>query len=81
MALELDWGTNEEIFTIETEDFQRNSLKILGYDYTHEKLKGLRDLFHNAKTLYAYRLNSGNKATNAFATARYSGVRGNVLKL
>lgn len=81
MALELDWGEDGEIFTIENGDFQKDSLKILGYDYTHEKLKGLRDLFRNAKTLYAYRLNSGNKATNAFATARYSGTRGNDIKI
>lgn len=81
MALELDWGVDGEMFTIENGDFQKESLKILGYDYSHEKLKGLRDLFCNAKTLYAYRLNSGNKAVSPFATARYSGIRGNDIKI
>jgi hypothetical protein len=40
-------------------------------------MKGLRDLFLNIKTLYAYRLNSGEKAKNTYATAKYSGIRGN----
>ncbi len=45
-------------------------------------MKGLRDLFINARTLYAYRLNSGGeKATNTFAAARYTGTRGNDLKI
>lgn len=77
MGLELDWGVDGEVFTVELADFQKDSLKIFGYDYAHEKLKGLRDLFLNAKTLYAYRLNSGQKAENELATARYSGIRGN----
>lgn len=81
MALELDWGVDGEIFTVENADFQTDSLKIFGYDYTSDKLKGLRDLFLNAKTLYAYRLNSGNKAANTFATAKYSGTRGNDIKI
>lgn len=81
MALELDWGTDDEIFTVENGDFQTDSLKIFGYDYTSPKLKGIRDLFLNAKTLYAYRLNSGLKAENNFAKARCSGERGNNIKI
>ncbi len=82
MALELDWGVENEVFEVTKADFQKNSLKIFGYDYTHEKLKGLRDLFINIKTLYAYRLTSGGvKATNTFATAKFGGVRGNDLKI
>lgn len=82
MALELDWGVENEVFEVTKADFQKNSLKIFGYDYTHEKLKGLRDLFINIKTLYAYRLTSGGvKASNTFATAKFCGVRGNDLKI
>lgn len=82
MALELDWGVDNEVFEVTSGDFQKDSVKLFGYDYTHEKLKGLRDLFKNIKTLYAYRLNSaGAKATNTYATAKYSGVRGNALKV
>ena len=81
MALELDWGTDNEVFEVTNADFQKNSLKLFGYDYGHEKLRGLRDLFLNLNTLYAYRLNTGNKATNTYATARHSGIRGNDIKI
>lgn len=82
MPLELDWGIDGEIFEVTNADFQKNSMKIFGYDYTHEKLKGLRDLFLNTQTLYAYKLTSGGeKASNEFAEARYTGVRGNDLKI
>lgn len=82
MGLELDWGEEDKIFTVENTDFQKNCLKIFGYDYKDDKLKGLRDLFINATTLYAYRLTSGGvKATNTYATAKCCGTRGNDLKV
>ncbi len=82
MPLELDWGEEGTIFEITGEDFQKNSQKLLGYAYDSEKLKGLRDLFMGAKTMYAYRLNGGGeKASNTYASAKYSGVRGNDLKI
>lgn len=81
MPLELDWGPDTEVFTVTNEDFQKNSMKIFGYPADHEKMKGLGDLFLNAKTLHAYRLNGGTKASNDFATALYSGTRGNDLKI
>ena len=61
MPLELDWGEEGTIFEITGEDFQKNSQKLLGYAYDSEKLKGLRDLFMGAKTMYAYRLNGGGE--------------------
>jgi hypothetical protein len=45
-------------------------------------MKGLRDLFLNAQTLYAYKLTSGGKkASNSYAEALHTGVRGNDLKI
>lgn len=81
MPLVLDWGVEDEVFEVTAEDFQKNSLKIFGYPYTHEKLKGLRDLFLNAKTLFAYRLNKGVKAANNYASAKFSGSRGNNISI
>lgn len=82
MALELDWGPEGEVFTVENSDFQKESQAIFGYDYSHDKLKGLRDLFLNLKTGYFYRLSNGaSKAANAFAAAKYSGIRGNDIKI
>ena len=82
MPLELDWGFEGDIFTVTNTDFQTNCLKIFGYAYDHEKMKGLRDLFKNAQTLFAYRLNGGGtKASNTFAEAKFGGLRGNDLKI
>lgn len=82
MPLALDWGTENEVFTVTNEDFQKKSQKIFGYAYTDDAMKGLRDLFMNITTLYAYRLNSGGtKAQNEYATAKYGGTRGNDLKV
>lgn len=82
MPLELDWGIEGEIFTVTNEEFRKDSMKLFGYAYTHEKMKGLRDLFKNIHTLHAYRLNGGGtKASNEYATAKFGGVRGNDLKI
>lgn len=82
MPLELDWGVDGEVFEVTSGNFQKNSRKLFGYDYTHDKLKGLRDLFLNTQTLYAYKLTSGGtKAENDFAEALYSGIRGNDIKI
>ncbi len=82
MPLELDWGKEGEIFEVTNEDFQKNSLRIFGYPQNHSKMKGLRDLFLGAQTLFAYRLNGGgDKADNTYATALYGGTRGNDLKI
>lgn len=82
MPLELDWGIENEVFEVTNEEFQKKSLEIFGYSNDDRRMKGLSDLFLGAKTLYAYRLNSGgNKAENAFATALYGGIRGNDIKI
>lgn len=82
MPLVLDWGVEGEVITVTSEDFQKNSLKIFGYDYGHEKMKGLRDLFMNIRTLYTYRLiKTGVKASNELAEAKCPGTRGNDLKI
>lgn len=82
MPLDLDWGADGEVFTVTADEFQKNSLKIFGYAYTNDKLKGLRDLFQNIKTGYFYKLNTGGvKAANNYATAKYTGTRGNSLKI
>lgn len=78
MPLELDWGIEGRVFEVSNEEYQKNSMKIFGYSVDNAKMKGLNDLFIGAKTLYAYRLNSGGtKASNEYAEAFYSGVRGN----
>ncbi|HBG5259709.1 TPA: phage tail sheath family protein [Clostridioides difficile] len=81
IPLELDWSIDEEVFQVTSDDFEKYSVKYFGYDYTHEKLKGLRDLFKNIRLGYFYKLNKGVKASCSIATAKYSGTRGNDLKV
>lgn len=81
MAIEMDWGKDREIIEVTSQNFAKDSLRIFGYDYSHEKLKGLRDLFKNVKKAYFYRLNTGNKATTDIATAKCSGIRGNDIRI
>ena len=81
MPLMLDWGPEDEIFTVTNGDFQKDSLRIFGYAYADPEMLPLRELFQYAQTLYAYRLNGGGtKASNTYCTARYSGTAGNRLK-
>jgi len=82
LPVALDWGPDDQVFAVSPEDFQKESLSIFGYDYTHPKLKGLRDLFkHPLRMVYFYKLmNNGTKAQNTYCTAKYKGIRGNDLK-
>ena len=71
IPLSMDWGVEGEVFEVSNDKFVNDSLKIFGYDYGHDKMKGLRDLFKNTRTLYAYRLNEkGEKASNTYAEAK-----------
>lgn len=82
MPLPLDWGPEGQIVSITAGEFQKDSLKLLGYPYTHEKLKGLRDLFQNIRQAYLFRLNAGGTAAASdYAAACWPGARGNALKL
>lgn len=82
LAIELDWGPDDEIFEVTVEDIQDICLKTFGYTYTSDEMKGIRDLFKNLQTGYFYKLmNTGVKAQNTYATAKYKGVRGNDIKI
>lgn len=82
LPLDMDWGPEGVIFTVELDDFLGNSQKIFGHGYKDDALKPMREIFKHAKTVHFFRLNStGAKATNKFATAKYPGARGNDLKI
>lgn len=81
MPFEMNWGEDSKVITLEKGDFIKNTMKILGYAYTDDKMADLRDVFLNANKLYLYRLNGGEKASNTFGTAKYSGTRGNDIKI
>lgn len=78
LPIPLDWGPDGDVFAVTQEDLQKDSRKIFGYDYTDPKLKGIRDVFKNAITVYFYKLAvSAKAAENTFAKAKYKGARGN----
>jgi hypothetical protein len=88
MPLEFTMGGTGKVYTVTKEDFLKNSKSIFGYNYTDEKLKGLRDLFKNIHTLYAYNLkrSGGANATgmgniSSFATCLAEGSLGNKVSL
>lgn len=78
-----DFGLDGGVLTLTAEDLQKNSLKLLGYDYTHEKLKPFREIFRNAHTAFVCFLkgSAAVAASNDFATANFKGERSNALKV
>lgn len=83
MPVQLNWGPEDQIFTVEAAEFQTDSFDTFGYAFTDDEMKKLRELFKGAKTAHLYRSNSGGvkasvtAGTNLTATAKYSGTRGN----
>ena len=82
IPLEMNWGPEGEVITVELGDFQKDSQKIFGYAYTADELKPMREIFLHAQTVHFFRLNtSGTKAACTYATAKYPGTRGNDLRI
>lgn len=81
LAVELNWGEDDKILEVTSKDFIRNSLEIFGYEYYDDNLKGIRELFKNVDKVYLYKLNNGTQASCTYGKARYSGIRGNDLKI
>lgn len=81
IAVNSDWGPEGELFSLTKEEFMENASTYFGYDFSDEKLKGVRDIFLNVKKCFFYRLNSGTKAQNTYAQAKYAGVCGNKIKI
>lgn len=81
LPVQLDWGPEGKVFEVTADDFERYSLKLFGYTADDERVKGIRDLFKHCEKAYFYRLNTGAKATCTYADAKYSGTKGNDLKI
>ncbi len=77
IPMELKWGQEAGVITVEKGDFQKNCFKLFGYSYTDDEMKPLREIFMNAVKVFVYRLGTGVKAENTFGTAKHAGTRGN----
>ena len=77
-----NWGSND-IFEVTAEDFYKNSMALFGYDALDGKMIGIRDVSKNAKKIYVGRINGNNakKASCTFGEAKYTGTRGNDIKI
>lgn len=75
----LNWGVSG-ITKIEKEDFEMDSMNVLGYSFDASEMLPFREFFKNGKTLYVYNLNNGAKASCDISTAKCVGVRGNDIK-
>lgn len=77
------WGKSGEILEISAEDFQKNSMNIFGCSYVDDKLRDLREMFLNANTVLAYRLDDAEsaKASCALGVAKCAGTKGNELRV
>ena len=81
IPIDMNWGPEGKVMTVELADFLKNSQKIFGYAYTADELKPMREIFKHAKTVHFFRLNAdGEKAANTYCTAKYPGTRGNDLR-
>lgn len=82
VALELEWGADNQIIEVTDTDFYKNSMRIFGFDYTDPRLFALREIFRNAKKALVYKSNSSStKAECDYATAKCSGIRGNDINI
>lgn len=81
LALFMDWGEPEKMFSLEADTVSEVCRKVFGYRYQDDSMRGIRDVFKHARRLYGYRINGGEKAKCEMASARYPGVRGNDITL
>ncbi len=84
LPLELSWGPESQVWSMEAGDFSGQALAVLGYDPTAPELLLVREAMKRAKKLLLYRVNSGGVKASATVggltvTAKYGGTRGNAL--
>ena len=79
--LHLNWGKEDEVFTVEAGDFQKDCLSVFGYSYQDNEMLYIREMFCGAKELRLFRPKSGDKAKAVHegltVTALHGGTRGN----
>lgn len=51
IGMPLDWGLSGGIITLEPADLRTESLETVGYSYTNDKIKPLREIMKGAKVL------------------------------
>ena len=86
LPLELDWGPEGQIYTLEAGEFNPTALEVFGHDATAAELLLIREALKRCSTLLVYRVNAGGSKAGATVggmtvTARWGGTRGNDIKV
>lgn len=82
MPFQLGWGPENQVIELDADNFRMFAPELFGYSPDAPELLIFREVFRHARRIVAYRMaKTAVKATNAFATAKYSGTRGNDLKI
>lgn len=86
LPLELNWGPEGKVFSMQSEDFNKTALDVFGYDPTDPALLLVREALKRARTLLIYRVNSGGDKASAevgglTVKAIYGGTRGNAIRV
>ena len=86
LPLELDWGPEGQIYTLEAGEVNQTALEVFGYDPTASELLLIREALKRSSTLLVYRVNAGGTKAGATVggmtvTARWGGTRGNDIKV
>jgi hypothetical protein len=86
LPLELDWGPEDQVFTVEAAEFAKTCAKVFGCDPTDPALLLVREALKRASALKLYRVNGGGaKATKTIGgmavTAKWGGLGGNKIRV
>ena len=86
LPLELDWGPEGNIYTLEAGEFNQTALEVFGHDPAAAELLLIREALKRCSTLLVYRVNAGGTKASAAVggmtvTARWGGTRGNDIKV
>lgn len=80
LPLEMKWGADNKVITMDAEDFESEAIYVFGYTYDADELKPIREVFKHAEKCLFYKLGEGTAAECAYSTALYKGTRGNDIK-
>ena len=86
LPLELDWGPESQIYTLEAGEFNQKALEVFGHDPAAAELLLIREALKRCSTLLVYRVNAGGTKASAAVggmtvTAKWGGTRGNDIKV
>ena len=78
----MNWGPDAAITEITADDFVGKCFEKLGYEPADAAMLPLKELFTGGATkVLIYNLNTGVKASNTYATAKYKGTKGNSITI